>query len=62
VAVPQFPVGLLAIGHLSQVTRHSRLSANDKGDNEVLVDVHRSPGIYLTAETHPAIPQLGDYR
>ena len=33
------------------MSRQSRLSANDKGDNEVKPGaVHRSPGIYLTAE------------
>ena len=35
--------------------------ANDKGDNEMILGaVHRSPGIYLTAEENPRKPQLGD--
>ena len=43
--------GLIASGHLSRVSRHS---ANDKIDNEVKPKaVHRSPGIYLTAEENP---------
>ena len=36
---------------LSRVSRQSDLSANDKDDNELIWGaVHRSPGIYLTAE------------
>ena len=32
----------------------SRLSANNKGDNEVVTEaVHKSPGIYFTAEENP---------
>ena len=39
----------------------SRLSANDKGDNEAKPGaVHRSPGIYLIAEENPEKSQLGD--
>ena len=35
--------------------------ANDKGDNEmILADMHRSPGICLTAEENTRKPQLGD--
>ena len=35
--------------------------ANDKGDNEIILGaVHRSPGIWLTAEENPRKPQLGD--
>ena len=35
--------------------------ANDKGDNEMILRaVHRSPGIYFTAEENPIKPQLGD--
>ena len=34
---------------------------NDKGDNELILGaVHRSPGIFLTAEENPRKPQLGD--
>ena len=44
------------------MSRQSRLSANDKGDNEVKIGiVHRFPGIYyLTAEESPGKLQLGD--
>ena len=35
--------------------------ANDKGDNEMIPGaVHRSPGIYLTAEENLRKLQLGD--
>ena len=35
--------------------------ANDKGDPEMILGaVHKSPGIYLTAEEKPGKPQLGD--
>ena len=37
----------LAKDHLPLVLRQSRLSANDKGDNEMIPGiVYRSPGIY----------------
>jgi hypothetical protein len=46
--------GFLAKGHLFPVSRWSRLSVNDKGDNEMIPrTVFRSPGIYLTAENTP---------
>ena len=36
-------------------------AANDKDDNEMILGaVHRSPGIFLTAEENPRKPQLGD--
>jgi hypothetical protein len=55
----QFLSGFLANGYLLLV---SRLSANDKGDNEMLLGtVHRPPGIYLTAEENFRKPQLGDH-
>ena len=51
--------GFLANGHLPRVSRQSRLSANDKGDNEIIPGaVHRAPDIYLTAEESPGKPQL----
>ena len=54
--VPQAPVGVPS--HLPRVT-----AANDKGDNEMITGaVHRSPGIYLTAEENPGKYQLGDRR
>ena len=41
----------LANGHLHRVSRQLRLSADDKGENEMIQGaLHRSPGIYLTAE------------
>ena len=44
-------------------SRQSSLSANDKGDNEVIPGaVHRSHGIYLTDEKNPGRPQLRDCR
>ena len=43
--------GLLANGHLSRVSRQSRLLANGNGDNEEKPGtVHRSPGVYLVKE------------
>ena len=43
--------GFLAKGLLPREPRQSFLSANVKGDNEMIPGtVHRSPGIYLTAE------------
>ena len=43
--------GFLINDHLPRVSRQSRLAANDKGNNEMIPRaVHRSPGIYLTAE------------
>ena len=49
----------LAKGHLPRMCHQSRLRANDKGDNEKIPGaVHRSPGIYLTAEENPGKPQL----
>ena len=49
---------MLANGNLSRV---SRQSANDKGDNKMKPRaVRRFPGIYLTAEENPGEPQLED--
>ena len=60
-AVPPALVWFQAKGHLPRVSRQSRLSANDKGDNEMIPGaVHRAPGIYLTAEEKTGKPQLGD--
>ena len=53
----------LAKGHLSRLLRQPRLSANDKGDNEMIPGaVYISPDIYLTPEEDPGKPQLGDRR
>jgi hypothetical protein len=41
----------------------SRLSANDKGDNEMIRGaVHKYRSIYLTSEYNPGKPQLGERR
>ena len=53
--------GFLANVHLLRVSRKSRLSTNDKGDNEMIPGVvHRTPGIHCKAEENPGNPQLGD--
>ena len=53
--------GVPANFDLSRVSRQSSLSANDKGDNDMIPGaVHRSSGIYLTAEENPGKSQLGD--
>ena len=42
------------------MSRQSRLSTNNNGDNVMMPGlVHRSTGIYLTAEEKPAKLQLG---
>ena len=42
------------------MSNQSRLSANLKGDNEMIpVAVHRSPGVCLMTEETPGKPQLG---
>ena len=59
----QFLFVFLTKGHLSVVSRQSYLSANDKGDNEMISrDVHRYIGIYLTAEENSKKRQLVDRR
>ena len=35
--------------------------ANDKDNEMILGAVHRSPGIYLSAEENPGNPQVGDH-
>ena len=53
--------GFLAKGHLPRVLCQSRLLATDKGDSEIKPrNVHRSPGIYITAVENSGKPQLGD--
>ena len=57
----QFLPGFLVEDHLPRVSRQSRLSDNDKGDNDIIPEaVQTSPGICLTAEENPGKPQLGD--
>ena len=63
VAVPPAPVRSLANTHLPRESCQSRLSANYKGDNEMISGtVLRSPGICLTAEENPEKSPLGDLR
>jgi hypothetical protein len=50
-------------GHLPRMSWQSHLSANDKGDNEMIPGVvHRSHAIYLIAEENPGKSQLGGRR
>ena len=45
------------------MSRQSRLSDNDKGDNEIIPGtVRTSSGICLTAEENPGKPQVEDSR
>ena len=51
VAVPPAPVRVPSRRPLAQSVASVNSVANDKGDNEMILGaVHRSPGIYLTAE------------
>ena len=45
----QFMFGSLANGHLPRVSRQSRLSANDEGDNEMI------PGILQKSARRPSM-------
>ena len=55
--------GYIAKVHLPRVSRETRLSVNDKGDNVMIpAAAHRSPGIYLTVDENPGKSQLGDCR
>ena len=59
-AVPQLLPGFLAKDHLFRTSFQLRLSANDKGNKEVILEaVHRSLGIYPTTEKNPGNLQLG---
>ena len=52
-----------ANSHLPRVLRKLRLSANDKGDDKMILGtVHRFPGIYLAAKENPGKRLLGDRR
>ena len=49
--------GFLSNGHLPRVSRQSRLSTNEKGDNKMKPGaVLRSPGIYFKIEENPGKP------
>ena len=53
--------GLLANGHLVQMSGQLRLLDNGMGKNEMIQGtLHKSPGIYFTAELKLAKPQLGN--
>ena len=53
--------GFLANGHLPRVSRQSRLSANDKDNNEMIPEaVQISAGICVTAEENLSGPDLQD--
>ena len=53
--------GFLAKDYLPRVSRQSSLSAKDNCGNEMKPGaIHRSPGIYLTADENPGRSQLGD--
>ena len=58
---PQFLSGFLANAHVPRVSRQSRLSANDKGDNEMMSRAgYKSAVIYLMVEENPGKHRLGD--
>ena len=59
-AVPPAPVLVLCQRPLAPSVTAVKLVANDMGDNEIPEGMHRSRGIYLTAEENPGKPQLGD--
>ena len=61
VVVPPAPVRVPSQSPLAPSVASVMSVANDKDDNEMVQGaVHRSPGICLTAEENPRIPQLGD--
>ena len=61
VAVTPAPTGILPDGHLYRVSRQSRLSIEDKGDNVVKSGaVYGFPGICFTTVENPRKPQLGN--
>ena len=60
-AAPPAPVRVPSQRSLVPSVESVTSVANDKGDNEMILGaVHRSPGIWLTAEENPRKPQLGD--
>ena len=60
-AVPPAPVRVPSQKLLAPSFASVTLVANDEDDNEMIMGaVHRSPGIYLTAEENTRKPQLGD--
>ena len=61
VAVPPAPVRVPSQRPLAPSVASVTSVTNDKGDNEMILgDVHRSPGICLTAEENLRKHQLGD--
>ena len=60
-AVPAAPVRVPSQRSLALSVASVTSVPNDKDDNEMILGaVHRSPGIFLTAEENPRKPQLGD--
>ena len=60
-AVPPALVRVASQRPLSPSVMSVMSVADDKGDDEMIPgDVHRFPGICLTAEDNPGKPQLGD--
>ena len=60
-AVPPAPVRVPSQRPLAPSVASVTSVANDTDDNEMILGaVHRSPGIFLTAEENPRKPQLGD--
>ena len=63
VVVPPAPVWVPSQRPLAPRVASVMSVTKDKGDNEMILGaVHRSPGIWLTAEETPRKPQLGDRR
>ena len=61
VAVPPAPVRVPSQRPLAPTVASVTSVANDKSYNEMILGaVHRSPGIYLTAEENPKKSQLVD--
>ena len=57
----QLPSKFLDKGNFPRESRQPRLSANDKGDHEMIqFAVQRSTWIYQMAEENPWKPRLGD--
>ena len=60
-AVPSDPVRVPSQRSLALSVASVTSVANDKDDDEMIPGaVHKSPGICLTAEENPGIPQIGE--
>ena len=61
-AVPPAPVRVPSHRPLDSSITSVTSVANDKGDNEMILEaVHRSPGIYLTAEGNLRYTMSNDF-